>query len=109
WLLDHFWWGSVFLINIPVVIIAIVAVAALMPESRGDATARIDVTGIAISSLGLGLLTYGLIKAGNDGWGDAVAVGTMVGGAVVLGAFTWWERRVSQRAGGEGRGAQPLI
>src|SRR6185437_61438 len=106
WLLDHFWWGSVFLINIPVVIIAIIAVAALMPESKGDATARIDVPGIAISSLGLGLLTYGLIKAGNDGWGDAVAVGTMAGGAVVLAAFAWWERRVSRRAVG---GAQPLI
>ncbi|HET7015383.1 MAG TPA: MFS transporter [Streptosporangiaceae bacterium] len=122
WLLDHFWWGSVFLINIPVVVIAIVAVAVLMPESRGDATARIDVIGIAISSIGLGLLTYGLIKAGNDGWGDAVAVGTMAGGVVVLGAFTWWERRVSRQAGvergssplastvaGKGGGAQPLI
>jgi MFS transporter, DHA2 family, multidrug resistance protein len=110
WLLDHFWWGSVFLINIPVVIIAIIAVAALMPESKGDATARIDVPGIAISSLGLGLLTYGLIKAGNDGWGDAVAVGTMAGGAVVLAAFAWWERRVSRRVSHRAvGGAQPLI
>ena len=37
WLLDHFWWGSVFLINVPVVVIAIVAVSMLMPESRGEA------------------------------------------------------------------------
>ncbi len=43
WLLDHFWWGSVFLINIPVVVIAIVAVAVLMPESRGERRQRVDV------------------------------------------------------------------
>ncbi len=109
WLLDHFWWGSVFLINVPVVVIAIVAVATLMPESKGDATARMDVPGIAISSLGLALVTYGLIRAGNSGWGDGLAVGTMAGGVVVLGLFTWWERRVSRRAASDGGGAQPLI
>jgi MFS family permease len=100
WLLDHFWWGSVFLINVPVVILAIVAVTMLMPESRGEGTTRLDVTGIAISSAGLALLTYGLIKAGNNGWGDGVAVGTMVAGVLALGGFIWWERRASRRVPG---------
>jgi MFS family permease len=108
WLLDHFWWGSVFLINVPVVVLAIVAVSILMPESRGDAATRLDVTGIAISSAGLALLTYGLIKAGNNGWGDGVAVGTMVAGSLALGGFIWWERLVSRRGPGSG-GALPLI
>src|SRR6266702_4923413 len=44
WLLDHFWWGSVFLINIPVVVIAVAAVALLMSESHGERRKRVDVT-----------------------------------------------------------------
>lgn len=102
WLLDTFWWGSVFLINIPVAVLAVIAVATLMPESHGEQGRRFDVPGIAISSIGLAALTYGLIKAGQNGWGDGTAVATMLAGAVVLAAFVAWERRVT------GRG-QPLI
>src|SRR5215469_16903703 len=107
WLLDHFWWGSVFLINVPVVVIAIVAVSTLMPESRGERAVGVDVAGIGISSGGLVLLTYGLIKAGNNGWGDSAAIATMAAGVVALTAFAAWERRLSgRRPGGQ---AQPLI
>ena len=53
-----------------------------MPESFGVRTSRIDVLGINLSSLGLAALTYGFIKAGEDGWGDPTAVVTMVAGAV---------------------------
>ena len=103
WLLDNFWWGSVFLINVPVVLLALVAVAVLMPESHGARSTSIDIPGIALSSLGLASLTYGFIRAGQDGWGDATAVATMVAGAVVLVAFVAWERWTT------GRGGQPLI
>jgi MFS transporter, DHA2 family, multidrug resistance protein len=103
YLLDHFWWGSVFLINIPVVLIAIVAVATLMPESRGDAGSRIDIPGIVISSAGLTLLTYGLIKAGDSGWSNLVAIVTMSAGAVVCAAFVAWERHV------RATGSMPLV
>jgi MFS transporter, DHA2 family, multidrug resistance protein len=103
WLLDNFWWGSVFLINVPVAVLAVLAVALLMPESYGARSTSIDVPGIALSSLGLASLTYGFIKAGQDGWGDAAAVATMVAGAVVLVAFVAWERWIT------GRGGQPLI
>jgi MFS family permease len=102
WLLDHFWWGSVFLINVPVVVIAIVAVSTLMPESRGQSAAGVDVAGIGISSAGLALVTYGLIKAGNSGWGDATAVATMAAGVVALAAFAAWERRIGDRSAGGG-------
>ena len=108
WLLDHFWWGSVFLINIPVVVIAIVAVALLMPESHGERRGHIDVAGIVISSAGLTALTYGLIKAGDDGWSDTVAVVTIVAGVVALAAFAGWERLVS-RGGRSARDRLPLV
>ncbi len=105
WLLDHFWWGSVFLINIPVVVIAIVAVTLLMPESHGERRQRIDLTGIVVSSAGLTSLTYGLIKAGDSGWTDRVAVITMVAGVVALAAFAVWERLVSR----PGRAPRPIL
>ena len=53
WLLDHFWWGSVFLINVPVVIIALIAVIWLMPESRSARPPRIDLLGVLLSAVGL--------------------------------------------------------
>jgi EmrB/QacA subfamily drug resistance transporter len=94
WLLDNFWWGSVFLINVPIVLIALAAVTFLMPESRGVGRFRIDVVGVVISSAGLAAVTYGVIRAGNDGWSDAIAITTMVAGAVVFGAFIVWERAI---------------
>ena len=97
WLLDNFWWGSVFLINVPVVALALVAVGLLMPESHGARSSRIDVPGIILSSLGLAGLTYGFIKAGEDGWGDPAALATILAGVAVLVLFVAWERRVSRR------------
>src|ERR1700739_1955312 len=60
WLLDHYWWGSVFLINVPIVVLALLAVTFLMPESRGAGRAAIDFIGVLISSAGLVALTYGV-------------------------------------------------
>jgi MFS transporter, DHA2 family, multidrug resistance protein len=94
WLLDNFWWGSVFLINVPLVLIALAAVTFLMPESRGVARFRIDAAGVLISSAGLAALTYGFIRAGDDGWSNGIAVMTMVVGVVVLGLFIAWERAI---------------
>jgi MFS transporter, DHA2 family, multidrug resistance protein len=65
-----------------------------MPESRGVARFRIDVMGVVISSAGLAALTYGFIRAGDDGWSNGIAVLTMVAGAVVLGLFIGWERAI---------------
>ena len=101
WLLDHFWWGSVFLINVPAVIIAILAVVFLMPESRSQRRPRIDGVGVVISSAGLAALTYGVITAGQNGWSDAGALATMAAGAAGLAAFAGWERLVARRPGGE--------
>jgi len=99
YLLSHFWWGSVFLINVPVVVIALIAVALLMPESRSDRRPSIDLSGLVVSSAGLVALTYGFIKAGQDGWSDATAVGLVAAGVVVLGVLPLVERRISNRGG----------
>src|SRR6202042_2471620 len=80
WLLDNYWWGSVFLINVPIVVIALIAVIFLMPESVGSGRQRIDYAGVLVSSAGLAAITYGVIRAGQHGWSDSVAIATMVAG-----------------------------
>jgi MFS family permease len=99
YLLDHFWWGSVFLINVPVVVLAVIAVAILLPESRSEQRPSVDFLGVILSSAGLAGLTYGFIKAGQDGWTDTTALGTIAGGVAVLAAFVAWERWLTGRSG----------
>jgi DHA2 family multidrug resistance protein-like MFS transporter len=104
WLLSHYWWGWVFLINVPVVVLGMVAVAVLMPESRSAGRTGLDPVGVVTSSGGLAVLTYGIIQVGQNGWGDAGALAAMIAGALVLVAFALWERRLGRRPGG-----QPLV
>src|SRR5580692_11662073 len=87
YLLDHFWWGSVFLINVPVVLLALVAVIVLMPESRSELRPRLDVVGVLLSSAGLGGLTYGFIRAGQTSWTNTSALATIAAGIAVLAVF----------------------
>jgi EmrB/QacA subfamily drug resistance transporter len=94
WLLDHFWWGSVFLINVPLVVVGLVAVAVLVPESRGDNRRSFDAVGVVLSATGLVTLTYGVISAGDRGWDDIRSLATIAGGVVALAAFVRWQRRV---------------
>jgi MFS transporter, DHA2 family, multidrug resistance protein len=102
YLLDHFWWGSVFLINVPIVILAVIAVVMLLPESRSAHRPTIDLPGLLISAVGLVALTYGFIKAGQDGWSDVTAIALIAAGVVVLGLLPLVEGAVARR------GAQPL-
>jgi len=95
-LLDHFWWGSVFLINVPVVVVALIVAAVLLPESRSADRPRIDISGVLTSSASLGLFTFGIIRAGTDGWTDAVAITSMVTGAVLFALFIALQRRAQQ-------------
>src|SRR5580700_7208879 len=105
YLLDHFWWGSVFLINVPAVVLALIAVAVLLPESRSEQRLRLDAGGVLLSSAGLAGLTYGFIEAGQKGWTDTGALTTIVAGIAVLAGFVTWERWLTRRAGS----VRPLI
>jgi EmrB/QacA subfamily drug resistance transporter len=94
-LLERFWWGSVFLINIPIVIAGVAAVALLVPESKDPNVKRLDVVGVALSIVGLGALVYGIIDGGDHGFGSWTAWLPIAAGAIVLATFVWWERRVA--------------
>ena len=93
WLLDHFWWGSVFLINVPLVAVGLIAVALFVPETSSGGARRLDGLGALLSSLGLLALTYGFIEAGTRGWGDALVLGSICGGVLLLAVFLLWQRR----------------
>ena len=104
WMLTEFWWGWVFLINVPVALLGLTALIALVPETRAAKRPGIDILGIAASAAGLVTLTYGLIEAGQNGWGDVGALTLMIVGVAVLVGFLLWEGRLSRLAGG-----QPLL
>ena len=104
WLLTNFWWGWVFLINVPVVALGLAAVTIAVPESRSDRRPGLDPVGVVTSSAGLAALTYGLITAGQAGWTDARAMLFMTLGVALIAAFVLWERRLGARPNG-----QPLV
>lgn len=95
WLLKHYSWGSVFLINLPFVAVAIVAILILMPESRSSEPSRLDLAGVLLSSTGLVGVTYGVIRAGEQGWGDRISLLSLAAGVLILAAFILWQRRTS--------------
>lgn len=93
-LLDHFWWGSVFLVNVPIVIVAIGLMIWLVPESRDPKPGRIDLVGVALSVVGLVLLVYGIIKGGQlADFTDPAVLGTSLAGVAVLVGFVLYEKR----------------
>jgi MFS transporter, DHA2 family, multidrug resistance protein len=103
WMLSRFWWGWVFLLNVPVVVVGLAVGFALIPESRAARRPGLDPRGTAASTVGLVAVTYGLIEAGQNGWSDPAALALIAAGLVVLAGFAGWERRLS------GRGGHPLV
>jgi DHA2 family multidrug resistance protein-like MFS transporter len=104
WLLSHYWWGWVFLINVPVTLVGLAVSLAVVPQSRALERPGLDPFGVVASVTGLASLIYGLIEAGQKGWGDASALGPIAAGVAVLVGFFLWERRLGRRPGG-----QPLL
>jgi EmrB/QacA subfamily drug resistance transporter len=95
-LLDHFWWGSVFLINVPVTIVGAIAAAILIPESRNREAGGIDYVGVLLSIAGLVLLVYGIVQGGDTAsWLRLDVLGPIVGGLVILALFAWYETRIA--------------
>ncbi|HEX5117502.1 MAG TPA: MFS transporter [Pseudonocardiaceae bacterium] len=95
WLLSHYWWGWVFLINLPVAAIGLAVAAAKVPEYRTPRRPAIDWAGITLSTIALVAITYGLIDAGEHGWTSASTWGPIVGGIAVLALFARYERRTT--------------
>jgi EmrB/QacA subfamily drug resistance transporter len=104
WLLTNYWWGWVFLINVPVVVVGLSAVVAMLPKSRALKRPDLDLVGVVASAAGLVAVTYGLIEAGQDGWSDLGALLSIIAGVALLVGFFKWERRLTRRPG-----RQPLL
>ena len=91
-LLNHFWWGSIFLINVPLILVGIAALVLLVPESRNPAVPRVDLLSAVLGVGGLGALTFGIIQGPSDGWGSATVVGALAASVVLLGGLVLRER-----------------
>ena len=94
-LLEHFAWPSVFVVNVPVVAVGIVATLVIIPESRAPGHIRMDPAGAALSVVALVALTYGIIEAPGYGWSDPRIVGSLIVAAVFGLGFVAWERRLT--------------
>ncbi len=95
-LLDHFWWGSVFLINVPVTAVGAIAAMILVPESRNREAGGIDYAGVLLSIVGLVTLVYGIVQGGDKGsWVHFDVFGPIAGGLAILAVFAWYETRIA--------------
>lgn len=103
WMLSRFWWGWLFLINLPVVAVGLIVGTVLIPESRAARRPELDPVGAGCATVGLVALTYGLIRAGAAGWGDPAVLCLIAAGLVALAGFASWERRLA------GLGRQPMV
>jgi EmrB/QacA subfamily drug resistance transporter len=92
YLVTHYWWGSVFLVNVPVVVIGVIAAIWLVPNSRDPNGSRADPVGAVLSLVGLGTLLWAIIEAPGRGWSSAPIVGSLAASVTILGSFVPWER-----------------
>ncbi|HET6855824.1 MAG TPA: MFS transporter [Streptomyces sp.] len=93
-MLDHFWWGAIFLINLPIAVLALVAVAVLVPESMSKQGDRPDLLGALLSTIGMTAVVYAIISGPEHGWASGQVLLPASGGLLVLGAFVFWELRI---------------
>jgi EmrB/QacA subfamily drug resistance transporter len=96
WLLQHFWWGSIFLTNVVVVAIALVAGALLIPSANEDHEPSLDLVGAMLSIAGLGSLVYAIIEAPGRGWLSLPTLAAFVIAAAILFAFARWELHIPE-------------
>ncbi len=93
-LLVHFWWGSVFLINVPIAAFGLVATAFLVPNSKSPHARRPDPLGAGLSMVGIGLLLWAIIEAPNRTWTSPLVVGALASSVAVIAFFVVWERSI---------------
>ncbi|GAA3840857.1 MFS transporter [Streptomyces phyllanthi] len=93
-MLDHFWWGAIFLINLPVAVLGLVAVVALVPESKNPRGDRPDLPGALLSTIGMASLVFAIISGPEHGWTSGRVLATAAVAVVVLAGFAYWESRI---------------
>jgi EmrB/QacA subfamily drug resistance transporter len=93
WLLVHFWWGSIFLVNVPIVVFALIVGRLIIPNSKDPEAPRLDPVGAGLSIVGLMTLVYGIIEAPNKGWTSGQVLASLAIAVLVLSAFIVWELR----------------
>lgn len=97
--LEHFWWGAIFLIGVPVALLGIIGVLVVVPESRDPEPGRLDVPGVLLSIVALAGLVYGIIRGGaGEGWTTPGVLVPLLGGIALLIAFVWLQRRSAHPA-----------
>ena len=93
WLLEHYSWGSIFLINVPVVAVALVSGYFLIPKTRDPDAGRLDVNGLLLSIAAILLLVYTIIEAPKHGWTNPLTLAGFAVSAALIMAFVFWELR----------------
>jgi EmrB/QacA subfamily drug resistance transporter len=94
WLLEHFWWGSVLMINVPVVALALVLIARFVPNSRDTTIERFDPLGTVLSIAGIGTVVWAVIEGPDHGWASTTSIAAFTIGFLLLAGFVAWERRI---------------
>src|SRR5438132_4339965 len=94
WLIEHVSWRAVFFLNVPLSLITLLLVFLFVPESRDEEeSGRLDLTGAALATAGLGAIVYGLIESSRLGWRNQLVIASLAGGVMVLGIFIFVEAR----------------
>lgn len=91
-LVQHFNWNSIFIVNIPVVIVALILGWFFVPDTKDSHPRKLDLLGNFLALAGLAALIYGLISAGSRGWTDALVLGSLISSVIIIGLFILWER-----------------
>ncbi|MGI9579032.1 MAG: DHA2 family efflux MFS transporter permease subunit [Microthrixaceae bacterium] len=94
-LLERFWWGSILLINVPIVIALAIGTLTLVPSSRDESEASLDPTGAVLSIVGLAALVFAIIEGPEAGWTDPLTLTAVVVAVVAVGLFLVWELRIT--------------
>ncbi|MGK5445326.1 MFS transporter [Micromonospora sp. URMC 105] len=94
-ILAHLPWNAIFLVNVPIVLVCLLAAAALVPESRDPVGGRLDVLGVLLSTAGLTGVVWAIISGPDRGWAAPAVLGAAGAGALLLVLFVAWERRVA--------------
>src|SRR6266851_3602093 len=94
-LLTHFWWGSVFLINVPLVAVALAGVMLTVPETAEPGGHRLDLLGTVLVGGALFVIVDAIIEAPDRGWTGVVTLAEIAAGLIALGIFAWWELRIA--------------